>query len=100
MLAFILHIGGGTIGLASGLVAQFARKGGYLHRKAGNVFFVSMLVMAMFADYLAVTVPGQIVNLFIGSFALHVTSIFFLPQLLVLGFLIFWMIRVRFTGWR
>jgi hypothetical protein len=28
-----------------------------------------------------------------------VTTIFFVPQLLVLGFLIFWMIRVRFTGW-
>jgi hypothetical protein len=23
-----------------------------------------------------------------------------LPQLLVLAFLVFWMIRVRFTGWR
>jgi hypothetical protein len=30
----------------------------------------------------------------------HVTSLFFLPQLLVLAFLMFWMIRVRFTGWR
>jgi hypothetical protein len=30
----------------------------------------------------------------------HVTGIFFLPQLLVLGFLIFWMIRVRFSGSR
>jgi hypothetical protein len=30
----------------------------------------------------------------------HITLIFFLPQLLVLAFLIFWMIRVRFTGWR
>jgi hypothetical protein len=30
----------------------------------------------------------------------HVTPIFFLPQFLVLDFLIFWMIRVRFTGWR
>jgi hypothetical protein len=223
-LAYVLHIGGGTIGLASGLVAAFARKGGYLHRRAGTVFAVSMLVMATLAAYLAVAVPGQIVNLFIGTFAfylvatawmtvrrregttgpfekialfvalclcapfailafqlatglapffksavpfegpvliaiysftsvlaiaaigdakvvlaggisgapriarhlwrmclgltlamgsfftnalprllpgpVHVTSIFFLPQFLVLGFLIFWMIRVRFTGWR
>jgi hypothetical protein len=30
----------------------------------------------------------------------HVTSLFFLPQLLVLAFLIFRMIRLRFTGWR
>jgi uncharacterized membrane protein len=224
MLAYVLHIGAGTIALASGLVAAFTRKGGYLHRKAGTVFVVSMLVMATFAAYLAVTVPDQIVNLFIGTFAfylvatawmtvrrrerktgrfekialfvalclcapfailafqlatgmapffksavpfegpvliavyvftsvlaiaaigdakmvlaggiagapriarhlwrmclgltlavgsfftnalprllpppVHVTSIFFLPQLLTLGLLIFWMIRVRFTGWR
>lgn len=224
ILAYVLHIGAGTIGLGSGLVAAFAAKGGYLHRKAGIVFVASMLVMAAFAGYLAVAVPGQTVNLFIGTFAfylvstawmtvhrragmsglfekialfvavclcapfailafqlatgidplfksavpfkgpvlvaiygfmsvlalaaigdakvvlaggiagaprlarhlwrmclgltlaagsfftnalprilpgqVHVTSLFFLPQLLVLGFLIFWMIRVRFTGWR
>jgi hypothetical protein len=224
MLAYVLHIGGGTIGLVSGLIAAFARKGGYHHRKAGIVFLVSMLVMATSAAYLAIAVPGQIVNLFIGTFVfylvttawitvrrtegtiglsekvalfvalclcapfailafqlatghapffrsavpfkgpvliaiygftsvlalaaigdarvvlakgvsgapriarhlwrmclgltlavgsfftnalprllpgpIHVTTIFFIPQLLVLGFLIFWMIRVRFTGWR
>jgi hypothetical protein len=224
MFAYIFHIGAGTIGLASGLVAAFARKGGHVHRKAGTVFFVSMLVMATFADYLAVVVPGQMVNLIIGTFVfylvatawitvrrtegttgvaeriglcvalglcapfailsfqlatgvapffksavpfsgpvliavygftsviaiaaigdarvvlaggisgapriarhlwrmclgltlaagsfftnalprvlpgpIHVTSIYFLPQFLCLGFLIFWLIRVRFTGWR
>jgi len=29
----------------------------------------------------------------------HVPAAFFLPQFLPLGLLIFWMIRVRFTGW-
>jgi hypothetical protein len=29
----------------------------------------------------------------------HVPPIFFLPQLLPLGLLAFWMIRVRFTRW-
>ena len=224
IIPYVLHIGAGTIGLASGLVAAFARKGGNLHRKAGTVFVVAMLVMAVSAAYLAVVVPGQIVNLFIGTFVfylvatawmtvrrkpgttgrlemtalvvavclcapfavlsfqlatgvapffksavplegpvliaiygfttvlliaalgdarvvfahgiagaprlarhlwrmclgltlavgsfftnalprllpgpVHVTGIFFLPQLLVLGFLVFWVIRVRFSGWR
>ncbi len=68
-LAFVLHISGGTIGLVSGTVAAFARKGGPLHRVAGTVFFASMLVMAVFAAWLAVTVPGQLVNLFIATFA-------------------------------
>ena len=29
----------------------------------------------------------------------HVGLIFFLPQLVPAGLLIFWMLRVRFTGW-
>jgi uncharacterized membrane protein YfcA len=74
ILAYVLHIGGGTIGLASGLAAAVAHKGGYLHRKAGIVFAVSMLVTATFAAYLAVAVPGQIVNLFIGTFAFYLVA--------------------------
>ena len=74
ILAFVIHIGGGFIGLASGAVAAFARKGGYLHRKAGTVFVVSMLVMATFAAYLAVAVPDQITNLFIGAFAFYLVA--------------------------
>lgn len=69
LMAYVLHIGGGTIGLFSGTVAIFARKGGRLHRRAGTVFFVSMLVMAAFAVYLSVAIPGQIPNFFGGIFA-------------------------------
>ena len=68
-LAFVLHIAGGTVGLFSGTIAIFAAKGGWLHRRAGTVFFVSMLVMAATAGYLAVVRPGQLVNLFIAIFA-------------------------------
>jgi hypothetical protein len=74
MLAFALHIGGGTVGLAAGTVAAIARKGGHLHRAAGKVFFVSMLVMAVFAIYLAVAIPNQIVNVFIGTFVLYLVA--------------------------
>src|SRR5277367_1181523 len=73
LLAYVLHIGGGTIGLASGLVAAFARKGGRLHRRAGIVFAVSMLTMATFAIYLAVALSDQ-VNLFIGTFAFYLVA--------------------------
>ena len=74
LLAFALHVGGGAVGLLSGSVAVTARKGGRLHRKAGTVFVVSMLVMAVFACYLAVVVPDQIVNVFISVFALYLIS--------------------------
>lgn len=74
MLAYVLHIGAGTVGLVSGTIAIFARKGAYLHRTAGTVFFVSMLVMATFAVFLAVAIPGQIVNLFIGTFVFYLVA--------------------------
>lgn len=74
LIVFVLHITGGTIGLVAGSTAMFALKGGPLHRLAGNVFFVSMLVMAAFADVLAVIRPGQIINLFIGTFAFYLVA--------------------------
>ncbi len=73
-LAFVLHIGGGTLGLVSGTVAAIARKGGRVHRAAGTVFGVSMLVMATFAAYLAVVMPDQIVNLVIGAFTFYLVG--------------------------
>ena len=74
ILAFILHVGGGAVGLVSGAVAAVARKGGRVHRAAGSVFVVSMAVMAAFAIYLAVAMPGQSVNLFIGAFTLYLVT--------------------------
>jgi hypothetical protein len=74
LFAFVLHIGGGAIGLLSGTLAVFARKGGPLHRKAGTVFVLSMFVMALFAVYLAVVMPGQLINVFIGIFAFYLVA--------------------------
>ncbi len=73
-LVFVVHIAGGTIGLVAGSIAIFAAKGGWLHRRAGTVFVVAMLTMAVFADVLAVVMPGQIVNLVIGSFAFYLVA--------------------------
>ncbi|HEX4737631.1 MAG TPA: DUF2306 domain-containing protein [Allosphingosinicella sp.] len=70
-IAFVLHIGGGTLGLVSGLIAISARKGERLHRRAGSVFVASMLIMAATADVLAVIRPGQLPNLLIGTFTLY-----------------------------
>ena len=40
------HIGGAFTGMISGFVAIFAPKGETLHRAAGNIFFVAMLIMS------------------------------------------------------
>jgi hypothetical protein len=45
-LLLTAHIGGGSLGMASGTVAMVAKKGGRLHRQAGVVFFAAMLSMA------------------------------------------------------
>lgn len=74
ILAFILHIGGGVLALFAGMIAVFAPKGGRLHRRAGTLFFVSMLVMAAFAAYLAVAMPDQLVNVFIAAFTTYLVT--------------------------
>ena len=73
-MAFVAHIAAGAVALASGVAAIRAPKGGRAHRRAGNLFFVSMLVMATFAAVLAVARPGQIINLFIASFAVYLVA--------------------------
>jgi len=73
-LVLILHVITGTIALLAGIVAISSRKGARTHRVAGTVFFVSMLVMAVLADYLALAIPGQIPNLFIGTFTIYLVG--------------------------
>jgi len=48
-----VHIGGGAIGIVSGMAAVAARKGGRLHRLAGSTFFVSMLAMTLIGGLVA-----------------------------------------------
>lgn len=51
----ILHISAGLIGILAGAAALGFRKGSLLHRKAGNAFFIAMLVMSASASYIALT---------------------------------------------
>jgi uncharacterized membrane protein len=74
IVAFAVHILAGTIGLLTGVVAASSMKGGWLHRRAGTVFVVAMLAMAVSADYLAVVRRGQLLNLVIGTFALYLIA--------------------------
>jgi uncharacterized membrane protein len=71
ILVFALHIAGGTLALLAGIVAIGARKGARLHRRAGIIFMLAMVAMAASADVLAVVMPGQLVNLLIGTFTLY-----------------------------
>jgi hypothetical protein len=64
------HIAGASLGMAAGAVAIFAKKGGQLHRRAGNAFFVGMLGMSSVG---AVVAPmlGDRVSGSMGLFTLY-----------------------------
>jgi hypothetical protein len=59
-----LHIIAGTLGMLSGFVAVFLRKGSRQHGLAGNVFVISMLVLSASGVYLAVmkSQPGNVLG--------------------------------------
>jgi uncharacterized membrane protein len=57
--ALVAHIGGASLGIASGFISLLARKGGRLHRAAGNVFFVAMLAMSGVAALAAPLLPDR-----------------------------------------
>jgi uncharacterized membrane protein len=58
-----LHVIGGAIAIASGLVALFALKGAQLHLKSGSVFVYAMLAMSLSAAVMAVGQAGAAVNI-------------------------------------
>jgi uncharacterized membrane protein len=60
-LVFV-HVTGGTFALVAGGIAMLARKGERVHRFAGNVFFIAMLVMTVSAFVVAI-VRDQSINI-------------------------------------
>jgi Predicted membrane protein (DUF2306) len=69
----IVHITAGIIGLISGTFAMSFRKGSQGHRRAGNVFVVSMLIMGACASYLAVF-KHQMNNFFGGLLTFYMVT--------------------------
>jgi hypothetical protein len=58
-----VHVIGGVIAIATGLVALYAFKGGPLHRRSGLVFVYAMLVMSLTGAAAAIGRPGATMNL-------------------------------------
>lgn len=51
------HIGAGTVSLIAGAVAFAFRKGSHMHRLAGNIFVVAMLIMSAIGAAVAPFLP-------------------------------------------
>jgi len=58
-----LHITAGTFSILAGFVALFSRKGESVHRVAGSVFFIAMIVMCSSALVVA-TLREQTINIY------------------------------------
>ncbi len=56
----ILHILSGTVAILFGATALFSQKGSRLHRSSGQIFGLSMLVLAVSSTYIAYMKPVMI----------------------------------------
>jgi len=70
MILTSIHILAGSVTLASGTLALSTKKGARLHRRSGNVFLVSMLVMGLLGAYLAIDIP-EVITVINGLFVCY-----------------------------
>lgn len=71
LLPFVIaHVAGGGVGILSGGVAILTRKGDRIHRAAGKVFFVAMLIMSGLAAVIAAAF-NQKLNVLAGGFTFY-----------------------------
>ncbi|HYC58859.1 MAG TPA: DUF2306 domain-containing protein [Thermoanaerobaculia bacterium] len=73
-ILILIHICTATVGLLSGFLAMVLRKGSGMHRIAGNVFFVSMLMMSASAAYLAAFLKPNAMNVVVGLLTFYLVS--------------------------
>jgi hypothetical protein len=70
----IAHISMGTLGLLSGAAAMTFGKGSRLHRAAGDVFFVSILLLGGTGAYMALFIKPNMGNFMGGTMAIYLVS--------------------------
>jgi hypothetical protein len=70
----IFHICGALVGLLSGTAALIFRKGFRYHRAAGNVFFLSMLVMSASGAAIAAFIKPNMGNVFGGVVTFYLVA--------------------------
>ena len=68
------HIIAGMLTLVSGAAAMSLRKGSPLHRKAGNVFFVCMLILSSAGVILSVIKTPNMGNIMGGTMAFYLVA--------------------------
>jgi uncharacterized membrane protein len=69
----VVHIAGGLVAVLAGSMALVVRKGSRMHRRSGDVFVISMLLMASGGAYIAF-MKSQPFNVFAGVFTFYLVS--------------------------
>jgi ABC-type thiamin/hydroxymethylpyrimidine transport system permease subunit len=69
-----VHISAGVLTLTSGAAAMTLRKGSPLHRRAGNVFFVSMLILSAAGVVLSLIKTPNMGNIMGGTTAFYMVA--------------------------
>jgi len=70
-----LHIAGGTLGIIAGAAALSVTKGGRTHRIVGDVFFISMTIMATIGAVVSPFLPKpQWANVFMGALTCYLMA--------------------------
>ena len=69
----LLHVSAATVALLSGGMAMIFRKGAGIHRLAGNLFCLSMVVMTTTAAYMA-SVRGVMINVVAASLTFYLVA--------------------------
>jgi uncharacterized membrane protein len=71
----VFHITAGSVALVAGATALLTRKGAWLHRNAGNAFFIAMLLMSIAGAALAVLKPAAAAfNMMISAITIYMIS--------------------------
>jgi len=109
------HTSMGLTALVAGAASMTFRKGSALHRQAGTVFFVSMLIMSGTGAFISIFITPVAANIMGGfmTFYLTLTGSFFvgqaklfppevrqtgvlkIPAFLPFALLLYWLIRIR-----
>lgn len=67
------HVLAGTLAVLAGFTAMWTEKGSITHRAAGNLFFVSMLIMALTGSIIAFQRP-QMITVIVGLFTCYLVT--------------------------
>ena len=78
-MTYVIHIAAGTLGIISGFIALYVTKGAAIHRRAGLVFFFTMLTTGIFGMVIAirndvaqaVNVPAGLLTAYLVITGLH-----------------------------